>query len=160
MMVGRPMEPGLPARGSVLKIMLGALAVWIAMSVTAGPAAADQRDHRRGAERGRHDGWQGRIHRFNEHDFGRWRAGRWHRGQHGGRRGWWWIVGGVWYYYPAPVYPYPDPYQPPLVLAPPAPATALFWYYCRKPAGYYPYVSRCATDWQRVPANPPPGVPR
>jgi hypothetical protein len=29
------------------------------------------------------------------------------------------------------------------------------WYYCRNPAGYYPYVQSCAGGWQRVPAQPP-----
>jgi hypothetical protein len=143
-----------------MKGILGALAVLIAMSVVAGPSAADERDHRRGAERGRHEGWHGEIHRFNEHDFGRWRGGRWFRGHHGGRSGWWWIVGGVWYYYPAPVYPYPDPYQPPVVLAPAVPQTGQVWYYCRNPAGYYPYVSRCRTEWQAVAASSAPVMPR
>ena len=27
------------------------------------------------------------------------------------------------------------------------------WYYCSDPAGYYPYVTQCNTDWQAVPAN-------
>jgi hypothetical protein len=27
------------------------------------------------------------------------------------------------------------------------------WYYCADPAGYYPYVSQCNTDWQSVPAG-------
>jgi hypothetical protein len=143
-----------------MKIIPGALAVLLAVSVVAGPAAADERDHRRGAERGRHEGWRGEIHRFNDHDLGRWSAGRWHQGRHAGRFGWWWIVGGVWYYYPTPVYPYPNPYQPPLVAVPSAPPTTQFWYYCRNPAGYYPYVPRCATNWRRVPASPPPGMPR
>jgi hypothetical protein len=150
----------MPAREGAMKIMLGALAALIAMSLTAGPSAADDRDHRRGAERGRHQNWHGNIHRFHEHDLGRWHGGRWHQGRHAGRFGWWWIVGGVWYYYPAPVYPYPDPYQPPLVVATPAPPTGQFWYYCANPPGYYPYVPRCGTRWQRVPANPAPGVLR
>ncbi len=140
-----------------MKIIYGTLALLIALSFVAGPSAADERGHRRGAERGRSEAWHGDIHRFNEHDLGRWRGGRWHQGRHAGRSGWWWIVGGVWYYYPAPVYPYPNPYQPPLVAAPPMPPAAQFWYYCPNPAGYYPYVSRCATNWQPVPANAPPG---
>jgi hypothetical protein len=27
------------------------------------------------------------------------------------------------------------------------------WYYCSDPAGYYPYVTQCYTDWQSVPAS-------
>jgi hypothetical protein len=137
-----------------LKSTLGALVVLIVLSVTAGPSVADEREHHRGFERGRHEGWHGEIHRFHERDFDRWRGGRWHQGRHFGRFGWWWIVGGIWYFYPAPVYPYPDPYRPPLALAPPAASTGQFWYYCANPPGYYPYVSRCATDWQPVPATP------
>lgn len=164
-MVGRAMEAGIPGRESATKIMHGVLAVLIAMSVTVSSSAADERDHRRGAERGRHEGWHGQVHRFNEHDLGRWRAGSWHRGRHAGRLGWWWIVGGVWYYYPAPVYPYPNPYLPPSVIIPLAPApapgsTQQYWYYCTNPPGYYPTVPACRTGWQRVPASAPAGVAR
>ncbi|HUZ71675.1 MAG TPA: hypothetical protein VMU87_01710 [Stellaceae bacterium] len=71
----------------------------------------------------------------------------------GGRLGWWWVVGPTWYFYPAPIYPYPypDPYVPPVVTAPPA-AT---WYYCSNPAGYYPYVPQCPVPWQPVQAPAP-----
>jgi hypothetical protein len=66
----------------------------------------------------------------------------------------------VWYFYPAPVYPYPDPYLPPGAVAPPVSGPALgspqqYWYYCANPAGYYPYVPQCGTTWQAVPANAP-----
>ncbi len=143
-----------------MNITQGAIAVLTALSITAGPSAADERDHRPGAERGRHEGWHGEIHRFDERDLGRWRTGHWYQGHHYGRFGWWWIVGGVWYYYPAPAYPYPNPYQPPIAPAPVAPSATQYWYYCANPAGYYPYVARCASNWQRVPASPPPGMPR
>lgn len=150
-----------------MTILRTALAALIAGTVLVGSAAADERGHRRGHESVRHETWHGDIHRFHEHDFDRWRGGRWYHGAHGARRGWWWIVGGIWYFYPAPVYPYPDPYLPPVVVVPqataPAPAPVVpqqYWYYCPKPAGYYPYVPRCGTAWQAVPANPPPGPPR
>ena len=143
-----------------MKIIPGALAVLIAMSVAAGRCAAEDRDHSRGVKRGGHEVWRGDIHRFHEYDFGLWQGGRWHHGWHRGRKGWWWIVGGIWYFYPAPVYPYPNPYEPPMVPAPPAPSAAQYWYYCSNPPGYYPYVARCRTNWQPVPANPPPAVPR
>ncbi len=157
-MAGHLTRAGISARLRAMSIAPAALGVLIALSAASGPAAAD--DHRRGAERGRHEGWHGDIHRFNEHDLGHWRSGRWYQGRHSGRSGWWWIVGGVWYYYPAPVYPYPNPYQPPMLPALPAPPSAQFWYYCPNPPGYYPYVPSCASAWQRVPANPPPGMPR
>ena len=39
--------------------------------------------------------------------------------------------------------------------AAPAPAqSSNDWYYCRKPAGYYPYVQKCPNGWQRVPSQP------
>jgi hypothetical protein len=157
------MHPKTPSRKRAMKILHGAIAVALALSVAAGSAAADERDHRRGAERGRHEGWRGQSHRFNEHDLGRWRAGHWYHGRHSGRLGWWWIVGGIWYFYPAAVYPYPDPYLPPGVFAQavPAPGNApLYWYYCAKPAGYYPTVPVCRLAWQRVPARVPAGVAR
>ncbi|MGA8758346.1 MAG: hypothetical protein WB611_18860 [Stellaceae bacterium] len=48
-------------------------------------------------------------------------------------------------YYPPDVgsyYGYSAPY-----------AAAQTWYYCSNPAGYYPYVSQCYTQWQPVPAS-------
>ena len=147
-----------------MKIISAALAVLIALSVAAGPSAADERDHRRGVERERHEVWRGDIHRFHEYDFGRWRGGRWVHARHAGRNGWWWIVGGVWYFYPVPVYPYPDPFLPPGAVAPfasgPMPGSAQqTWYYCANPSGYYPYVPQCGTAWQAMPANAPAGSP-
>ena len=122
--------------------------------------------------------WEGReIHRFGEHDLRIWREGRWHHGRHEGRLGWWWVVAGVWYFYPSPVYPYPDPYtppvtvinqQPPVVVAPQAPAPtqpqspppAQSWYYCDSAKGYYPYVPSCPEAWRSVPAQPPQTAPQ
>ena len=64
-------------------------------------------------------------------------------------------------YYPAPYY------YPPVVTAPPvyieqadeeaAPEQLPYWYYCAESKTYYPYVKRCAGEWQRVPAQPAPG---
>jgi hypothetical protein len=97
------------------------------------------------------------IHRFHEHDFALWREGRWIHGRHAGRDGWWWVVRGVWYFYPAPVYPYPDPYLPPaMVPPPPAVAAAPTYYYCADPAGYYPYVATCLVPWRPVAGAAPP----
>lgn len=111
--------------------------------------------------------WRDRdIRHFHDHDFSRWRGGRWFNGMHGGRAGWWWVVGGAWYYYPAPVYPYPDPYVPPgaviaapAPVAPPpavvAPAPAAQYYFCDRPRGYYPYVAACRVPWRVVIAARP-----
>jgi hypothetical protein len=98
--------------------------------------------------------WHG-DRRFHEQDMAYWRRGHWYHGGHGGRAGWWWIVGGTWYFYPAPVYPYPNPYRPPVVVVAPAPRPVTpYWYYCPNPPGYYPYVPQCLTGWQPVPAVP------
>ncbi|MCL2523529.1 MAG: hypothetical protein FWF20_07760 [Betaproteobacteria bacterium] len=52
---------------------------------------------------------------------------------------------------PAPVYieqsPPPRSAQPASNATPPGGA---FWYYCRNPAGYYPYVNECREAWLKV----------
>jgi hypothetical protein len=104
--------------------------------------------------------WHGDIARFHEHDWGLWRGGRWVHEDHDGRFGWWWIAGDAWYWYPAPIYPYPDPYQPPETVAqapsdaPPAAPMPKTWYFCEGANGYYPYVASCPGGWKAVPANP------
>ena len=88
-----------------------------------------------------------------------WAGGYWHHGWYGPRFGWWWVVGPSWYYYPTPVYPYPNPYNPPVVInttpAQPGPAPEQYWYYCAAAKAYYPYVSECPGGWQKVPVTPP-----
>ena len=133
------------------KSIFHALVAATAMVSVATVAQADE--HYRGHEMAR-PAWHGEIHRFGFHDMEIWRGGTWFRGPHLGRAGWWWIVGGVWYWYPAPVYPFPDPYRPPVIVGPP-PATPT-WYFCQNPQGYYPYVSECFTAWQTVPAGTQP----
>jgi hypothetical protein len=29
-----------------------------------------------------------------------------------------------------------------------------YWYYCREPAGYFPYVQQCSGSWQQVTPQP------
>jgi hypothetical protein len=36
------------------------------------------------------------------------------------------------------------------------PVETSYWYYCRNPQGYYPYVKRCPSGWMRVVPSPPP----
>lgn len=89
-----------------------------------------------------------------------WHGGHWRHEWYDGRFGWWWIVGGIRYFYPAPIYPYPNPYTPPgLALVP----SAQYAYYCGNPAGYYPAVPQCFMPWQMVavaqPVPPPVAVP-
>jgi len=139
-------------------------------------ALADHGDERReGYRRGRAEGhWEGReIHRFAERDLRIWRGGNWHHGRHDGRLGWWWIAAGVWYFYPEPVYPYPDPYIPPVTVINQQPPVVVpqqsvpvqpqppvqTWYYCDSAKGYYPYVSSCPEGWRAVAAQPPKPAP-
>ena len=106
--------------------------------------------------------WRGDIARFHENDWIIWRGGRWVHAPHGGRIGWWWVAGGQWYLYPAPVYPYPNPWEPPPpAVLPPLPPPTQHWYYCEAPQGYYPYVPNCPGGWKQVPAMPGdiPGSP-
>jgi len=77
-----------------------------------------------------------------------------------------------WYYDPSPrtaiiereptVYSQRDAPQPAPAPAPQAaaPAAPQLWYYCPKPAGYYPYVPQCDQQWVPVdPRNLPPTKP-
>jgi hypothetical protein len=53
--------------------------------------------------------------------------------------------------YAPPGYGQPPPPPPqPQGLAPPQ-----YWYYCDNPAGYYPYVQTCPSQFRPVPAVPP-----
>ena len=102
----------------------------------------------------------GDIHGFREYGFDHWRGGNWFNGYHEGRNGWWWIVDGSWYFYPAPIYPYPDPYTPPNVVVEtvqvsPTGALPSYVYYCPNPAGYYPYIAECPVTWQKVASSSP-----
>ena len=70
-------------------------------------------------------------------------------------------------YYPySPYYPYYT--SPPVVIqqqpqpqeyiVQPAPERVeqSYWYYCKNPEGYYPYVERCPSGWMKVVPTPPP----
>lgn len=148
----RPCRSG--SGGRVLRRLMTAILPILALSLAAAPPSLADDHSWHGDRHDRHEdrrgGWHGDIRHFHDRDFDHWRAGRWYHGRRGGRLGWWWIVGGTWYFYPAPVYPYPDPYLPPTV-APPPPAAPQYWYYCANPSGYYPYVPQCAVPWQAVP---------
>ena len=134
------------------------LIIWVfallPLSFLSLPANADHDHHERHES---HERWHGDIHSFERHDLPVWRGGHWHHGLHDGRLGWWWIISDLWYYYPQPVYPYPNPYTPPVVVVPPgSPETTIqIWYYCDSERGYYPYVSSCPEGWRAVPSVPP-----
>ncbi len=67
-------------------------------------------------------------------------------------------------FYPYPYYGYPYYYPPTIVTTPPVyiqqspPVTQQYapgyWYYCSKPAGYYPYIKECPGGWQQVESTP------
>jgi hypothetical protein len=54
---------------------------------------------------------------FTVAEHATWARGAWNNEWHYGRRGWWWHVGDVWYPYPAPIYPYPNVVEPPVVFS-------------------------------------------
>lgn len=76
-----------------------------------------------------------------------------------------WGLGVGWpYYYPYYSYPY---YSSPPVVIQQSPTEYIqrdqetdepdYWYYCRNPEGYYPYVQRCPNGWMKVaPSAVPP----
>jgi hypothetical protein len=86
------------------------------------------------------------------------------RGHHGNFRGGIWI-GPLWDPYPYS-YSYPYYYNPPVIVERPSvdyyvqpppqqPEEPAYWYYCRKPEGYYPYVKQCPEGWMKVVPTPP-----
>lgn len=107
-------------------------------------------------------GWHGDIRHFGDHDWHVWRNGRWVHGHHSGHPGWWWVVGPTWYFYPTPIYPYPNPYEPPPPWSPALPVPvvppAQFWYFCDESQRYYPYVSTCPGGWRQVPVTQAPAA--
>jgi len=119
------------------------------------PSSADRHGDRH------REHFRGEIRTFYDHDWSLWKAGHWEHGFHDGSYGWWWLAGEMWYFYPAPVYPYPDPYEPSVAVVKPAarqwsrlPPQARYWYHCDSPDGYYPYVASCPGGWKAVPASP------
>jgi hypothetical protein len=101
-----------------------------------------------------HLGW--RVNRFSPRERFLWTHGRWWHGRWHGRLGWWWWANGGWFFYDAPVYPYPD-YVSETYYDVPGADYSDYWYYCRDPEGYYPYVRQCNGQWQPVPAQPGAG---
>jgi hypothetical protein len=95
-----------------------------------------------------------------------------HGGGHhgGGHFGVWVGPGWGWdpFFYPYyPYYPYPY-YNTPTVVVPQQPEEYVmpesqpeetsYWYFCKDPKGYYPYVKSCPGGWMKVvPAPAPPG---
>lgn len=99
-------------------------------------------------------GWH--VNRFSPRERAAWQHGRWWHGRHRGRIGWWWWLNGSWFFYNAPVYPYPG-YVSETYYDEAAEDYGNYWYYCRDPQGYYPYVRDCRGSWEPVPAQPSAG---
>jgi hypothetical protein len=131
------------------------LALWLSV-----PLMAFADPHGRGGFHGGGGSFRGGgdIRHFGGHDVTVWRSGGWRHTYYNGRLGWWWVVGGAWYFYPQAVYPYPDPYVPPVIVAQQStmvtPQSQQYWYYCEPSKTYYPYVATCEADWKAVPATP------
>lgn len=51
----------------------------------------------------------------------------------------------------------PSPSAPAYAQPGPGDSGGQWWYACRQPSGYYPYVQECATGWEKVAAVPPTG---
>lgn len=128
----------------------------------------DRHERHQGHRAYRAPAWRGDIRYFDRYDYPRWRGGAWRHTRHNGRLGWWWVVGGgSWYFYSQPVYPYPDPYIPSVVIMQSEPvestpdivvspaAASQYWYYCESTSSYYPYTASCPEGWKTVPATPP-----
>ncbi len=115
----------------------------------AAPPARSERSEHRAASNKHWRGWSRDhdIRYFRQRDMASWRGGHWWHGRRDGRDGWWWVLGSMYYYYPRAVYPYPDPYVPPVVEAA---EPSGYWYYCADPSGYYPYVNECYVPWRAV----------
>ncbi|HMK61818.1 MAG TPA: hypothetical protein VK452_11840 [Dissulfurispiraceae bacterium] len=84
------------------------------------------------------------------------------------RGGVWVGVGPGWWGPPYPYYYYPyRPYyvEPPVIIERESPVYVRpnrqrdeqdYWYYCKKPQGYYPYIKRCPSGWLKVVPSEPP----
>ena len=86
--------------------------------------------------------------------------GRWRHHHHTPRFFWGGsFVVGPWYpygYYAPP--PVIIQQQPPVYVEPEQQEDN-YWYYCRDPEGYYPYVRNCADGWMKVVPDPTPPNP-
>jgi hypothetical protein len=110
-------------------------------------------------ERGASHGGSGPHGGGEHHGRGDWHGGVWIGPGWGGWGGW-----GPWWWGP-PYYPYYHPYypydtetpaviqqQPPVYVQP----EEQYWYFCRNPEGYYPYIKKCPSGWLKVIPPAPP----
>ena len=66
---------------------------------------------------------------------------------------------GPWWGWPYPYYSYYAPAPSPVIIQEgpetyiqrqPQAEESSYWYFCRDPKGYYPYVKKCPSGWQRI----------
>lgn len=104
---------------------------------------------------------KGGYYHGGHHHGGYWSGGVWIAPGFG------WYYGGPWWgwpYYPYyPYYTYPPVVveNPPPIYVDPTPEQQEpgYWYYCKNPEGYYPYVQQCPGGWTKVSPSPmPPDV--
>jgi len=75
------------------------------------------------------------------------------------------LYAGLWYSYPATVYAYPYPDEPPVAVAS-APLDVgpaiQYWSFCEASGAYYPNVTTCPGGWKQVqvPLNDASPVPQ
>lgn len=137
------------------------------MALVLGNALSGYADRGGGGGQGGGGGHGGGGHSVSVgHGGGGWHGGGggWHRGGGGWHRGGWrggWYGGFGWgpWWWGYPYYPY-YPYYAPTVVAPQEPEVYVqpepqqeepsYWYFCRDPEGYYPYVKKCPKGWLRV----------
>ena len=74
--------------------------------------------------------------------------------------GWWpWFWGGA-LFAPRYVPPTVETQEQPLIVVDPDEEQPYFWYYCKDPQGYYPYITSCASGWiEEDPDANPEGAP-
>jgi hypothetical protein len=87
------------------------------------------------------------------HGGGDWHGDIWIGPGWGGWGPWWWGPSFYPYYYPYyPETPAVIQQQPSLYVQP----EEQYWYFCRNPEGYYPYIKKCPGGWLKV---IPPALP-
>jgi len=103
------------------------------------------------------------------------RGGHGGHGHHGGHFSGSFFIGPLWgpgwgwpYYNAYPYYPYYPYYSGPPAVIQQEPDTyiekgtqdeeQIYWYYCKDPEGYYPYVKNCPKGWLKVKPDPTPEV--
>ncbi|MEQ1529694.1 MAG: hypothetical protein ABL925_10280 [Methylococcales bacterium] len=121
------------------------------------------RDHRGGGGYGRYDGghWRGgHRHGFSGFYGGFYGPGfGFYSGPGFGYNAWSRPYYQPYYAYPPVITVQPSAPPPiyierdPVPVAPPPPSN--YWYYCRNPEGYYPYVKQCQGNWEQVAPQPP-----